>query len=83
MPKRHPAATERVSIMVGEAVVLKTTIDPLRKKHLEVYANIAPKKKMVNSQFLTTRPAKHRVNNLNPTYLICRNGRWTRTKLSH
>ena len=33
IPKRHPAATEQVPIVVGEAVVLKTTIDPLTKKH--------------------------------------------------
>ena len=29
MPKRHPAATEQVSIVVGDVVALKTTFDLL------------------------------------------------------
>ena len=33
MPKRPPDVTEPVSIVVREGVVLKTTIDPLTKKH--------------------------------------------------
>ena len=43
MPKRHLAATEQVSIVVGEVVVLKTAIDLLVKNNqvqLEVNASV-------------------------------------------
>ena len=43
MPKGLPAATEPVSIVVAEGIVLKTTIDPLTKKH-QVQCDICNKK---------------------------------------
>ena len=43
MPKGLPAATEPVSIVVAEGIVLKTTIDPLTKKH-QVICDVCNKK---------------------------------------
>lgn len=43
MPKAHPAVTEPVSILIAEGIVLKTTIDPLTKKH-QVQCDICQKK---------------------------------------
>ena len=43
MPKGLPAATEPVSIVVAEGIVLKTTIDPLTKIH-QVICDVCNKK---------------------------------------
>ena len=43
MPKARPAVTEPISIVVAEGVVLKTTIDPLTKRH-QVQCDICKKK---------------------------------------